>query len=102
MALWPWMIEFAAQTILYWRICGDDGLTAIQKIRGKTSMSAKPRFGERVLYKIAKTVKRGKSEPRWQHGIWIGSIEASDEHLIATKRSDKGKSCHSSDGIKQV
>ena len=48
--LWPWMIEFAAQTILYWRICGDDGLTAIQKIRGNTSMSAKPRFGEVVLY----------------------------------------------------
>ena len=30
---WPWLIEFAAQTILYWRIGGDDGLTAIQRIR---------------------------------------------------------------------
>ena len=51
----------------------------------KTSMSAKPRFGETVLYKIPKTIKRGKSEPRWNPGVWIGSIETSDEHLIATE-----------------
>ena len=48
-------------------------------------MSAKPRFGETVLYNIPKTVTRGKSQPRWNHGVWIGSIETSDEHLIATE-----------------
>ena len=82
--VWPWMIEFAAQTLLYWRISGDDGLTAIQRIRGKSIMSPKPRFGEKVLYKIAKTKKIGKTEARWQYGVWLGSIESSDEHLIGT------------------
>ena len=51
---WPWLIEFAAQTLLYWRVTNDDGLTAIQRIRGRSTMSAKPRFGEKVLYKITK------------------------------------------------
>ena len=81
---WPWLIEFAAQTILYWRIGGYDGLTAIQRIRGRSSTSPKPRFGEKVLYKIAKTKKLGKSEARWEYGVWLGSIELSDEHLIGT------------------
>ena len=29
---WPWFIEFVAPTILYWRIGGYDGFTAIQRI----------------------------------------------------------------------
>ena len=47
-------------------------------------MTAKPRFGEKILYKLSKTVKIGKSEARWRHGIWMGTIETSDEHLVGT------------------
>jgi hypothetical protein len=82
--LWPWLIEYAAQTLLYWRISGEDGLTTIQRIRGRSTMSPKPRFGEHVMYKVPKTVKMGKSEARWRPGVWIGSIETSDEHLVGT------------------
>ena len=57
MPIWAWMVRYAAQTILYWRIDPDDGLTAMQKIRGRSAMMARPRFGEHVLYKIPKTVK---------------------------------------------
>ena len=63
--VWPWMIEFAAQTLLYWRISGNNGLTAIQRIRGKSIMSPKPRFGEKVLNNIAKTKKICKTMARW-------------------------------------
>ena len=31
--IWPWLIEYAAQAPLFWRISEDDGLTAIQRIR---------------------------------------------------------------------
>ena len=72
---WPWMIEFAAQSILYWRISGDDGLTAIQRIRGRSTTSPKPRFGEKILYKLSKIIKLGKSEARWRYGIWLGPVE---------------------------
>ncbi|MCP2504859.1 MAG: hypothetical protein NLN65_06160 [Candidatus Poseidoniaceae archaeon] len=81
---WPWMIEFAAQSILYWRISGDDGLTAIQRIRGRSTTSPKPRFGEKILYKLSKIIKLGKSEARWRYGIWLGSVERSDERLVGT------------------
>ena len=84
-AIWPWLVEYAAQSILYWRITGNDGLTAIQRIRGKCRVAPRPRFGEKVLYKISKTVKIGKAEPRWQHGVWLGSLETSDEHLLGTE-----------------
>ena len=60
------------------------GFTATVRIRGKSIMSPKPRFGEKVLYKIAKTKKIGKTEARWQYGVWFGSMESSDEHLIRT------------------
>jgi hypothetical protein len=83
--IWPWLVEYAAQTLLYWRISGEDGLTAIQRIRGRSTTAPRPRFGEKVMYKIPKTVKINKSEARWKYGIWLGSIESSDEHLIGTK-----------------
>lgn len=41
-------------------------------------------FGEQILYKVPKKVRMGKSEPRWRGGVWIGSVESSDEHLIGT------------------
>ena len=83
--VWPWLIEYAAQTLLYWRISGDDGLTAMQRIRGRSTTSPKPRFGEHVLYKVSKTVKLGKSEARWRRGVWLGIVELSDEHIIGTE-----------------
>ena len=47
-------------------------------------MSAKPRFGEKVLYKVPKNMKLGKSEAKWHYGVWLGSILTSDEHMIGT------------------
>ena len=84
MAIWAWMIEFAAQTLLFWAVDSEDGLTAIERIRGRAAMSAKARFGERILYKLSKTIRIGKTEPRWRYGVWLGSIESTDEHLIGT------------------
>ena len=34
------------------------------------------------MYKLPKVVKLSKSEAKWRCGVWIGSIEASYEHLI--------------------
>lgn len=62
--IWNWLVEFAAQ-----RISGDDRLTAIQRIRGISITSPKTRFGEKVLHKVAKTVRLGKAEARWREGL---------------------------------
>ena len=37
------------------------------------------------LLKYGSTVKLGKAEPRWRPGIWLRSIETSDEHLVGTE-----------------
>ncbi len=85
-SIWPWLIEYAAQTLLHWRVTGRDGLTAIQRMRMRgRSTAPRPRLGEKVLYKVSKTVRLGKAEARWRYGIWYGSIEASDEHLLGTE-----------------
>lgn len=75
-----------AQTLLVWRMSGDDGLTAIQRIRSRSRTTPKARFGEEVRCKVAKTVRLGKAEARWREGIWLGTIEYSDEHLVGRKR----------------
>lgn len=82
--IWNRLVEFAAQTILMWRISGDDGVTAIQRIRGRSSTTPKARFGEKMLFKVARTVRLGKAEARWREGIWLGTVESSDEHLVGT------------------
>lgn len=83
-ALWPWLIEFASQTISLWIINSSDGLTAIQRKRGTSRMSPKTKFGDQILYKLPKHLKLWRSEPRWKRRIWLGSIEASDEHIVGT------------------
>lgn len=47
-------------------------------------MTPKPRFAEQFLYRVAKNVRIDKSEPRWRKGIWLGSIQTSDENIIGT------------------
>lgn len=84
--VWPWMVEYAAQTLLMYRINNSDGLTSIQRIRGRARTTPKARFGEQILYQIPKTVRISKAEPRWRRGVWLGTIESSDEHIVGTSR----------------
>ena len=30
-------------------------------------------------------MKLGKSEPKWQYGVFLGTIESSDEHMLGTE-----------------
>lgn len=83
---WPWMIEFDAQTILMYRIKNSGRLTLIQRIRGRARTTPKARFVEQILCNIPKTVRLSKTEPRWRRGVWLGTIELSDEHIIGASR----------------
>ena len=58
--MWPWLIESAVHTLLFWRKSGDDGFTAIQRVKGRSTTAPWSRFGERIMYQF----------------------EASDEHFI--------------------
>lgn len=39
-----------------------------------------------MLYKIPKTIRIRTAEPKWRCGVWVGSIESSDERLVGTSR----------------
>eukprot|EP00973_Karenia_brevis_P003752 518835-Karenia_brevis.AAC.1 len=69
--IWPWLIEYAAQTLLTGKM-GPDGKTAMERYRGNRSHQAIVSFGEQILYKPAKTVRLAKDEARWEHGTWLG------------------------------
>eukprot|EP00973_Karenia_brevis_P089103 12356560-Karenia_brevis.AAC.1 len=69
--IWPWMIEYAANTLLISKI-GPDGKTALERYRGTQSHQSIVSFGEQVLYKPAKTVRIFKDEMRWEPGTWLG------------------------------
>ena len=60
-------------------------MTPAQRICGKTSTGPRARIGEKVLYKMMKTVKMDNdTEPRWKPGIWQGMVEHTGEHIIGT------------------
>ena len=84
--IWPWLIEYAGQTLHMFQVTRGDGLTPSQRIRGKTSSGPRARIGDKVLYKMMKTVKADNdTERRWKYGIWQGMIEHTGEHVIGTK-----------------
>ena len=55
--VWPWLIEYVGQTLHMFQINRDDGLTPVQRIRGKMAMGPRARIGEKVLHKPMKTAK---------------------------------------------
>ena len=82
---WPWVIEYAGQTLHMFHINREDGLAPSQRIRGETCTTPRARIGEKVLYKTVKTGKlNDDTEKRWRYGIWLGVIKTSDEHIFGT------------------
>eukprot|EP00973_Karenia_brevis_P016959 2326754-Karenia_brevis.AAC.1 len=69
--IWPWMIEYAAYTLLAGKI-HPDGKTSLERYRGTQSHQSVVAFGEQVHYKLMKTVRVFKDEPRWEPGTWLG------------------------------
>ena len=84
--IWPWLIEYAGQTLHMFGNTREDGLTPVQRIRGRISMAPRVRLGEKVLYKSMKTVKvENDTQSTWNYGIWLGTIEHTSEHIIGTR-----------------
>ena len=70
-AIWPWLIEHAAQCLHMYQTGRGDGLTPYQRVRGRVAMTRIVRFGEKVLYKPSKTEDGhdgGKVEVRFVAG----------------------------------
>ena len=85
-AVYPWMVEWAADLITRYADVRGTGRTAVQIARGSRSSRAIAEFGEKVLYMPLKTssTDRRNMDDRYCDGIFLGMRMRSDEVLIGT------------------
>ena len=70
----PWLIRHAAYIITQCRV-RSHGKTALQLMKGQTSLTELLPFGEQILFKIPKTGDAvGSFEDRWESGVWLGCL----------------------------
>ena len=81
--VFAWMIRWAGELISKYAI-GDDGKTAYERIRGEPCMVPVIPFGEAVMYLPLRIAKHNKGEASRRLGIWLGTIERTEETLIGT------------------
>ena len=75
-----WLCEHVAATINRYHI-GADGKTAYQRAHEKRYSGHVLDFGERIYHWIP-TRLRTKLDPRWADGIYLGTSQHSNEHVV--------------------
>ena len=84
-AIVPWIVRHAAYVITRFRV-GEDGKTAMHKIKGRKIHAPMIPFGETVLFKLPKVPRMpGDFKDRFEIGTWVGCTVRSGEHLVATE-----------------
>ena len=84
MKIVPWLVRHASYLITRCRVRAH-GKTALQMIKGRTSLTELIPFGERILFKIPKTGQAvGSFEDRWEEGIWLGCTVRDGMTLVGT------------------
>ena len=74
-----WAGEFISKYVI-----GDDGKTVYERIRGEQYAVPIVPFGEAVMFLPFKTAKHTKGEAVKKLGVWLGTIERTEETLIGT------------------
>ena len=84
MAVVPWMVRHASYIITRCRVRGC-GLTSLQMMKGRKSLTELVPFGEAIMFKIPKTAQKvGSFEERWESGIWLGATIRDGMTLVGT------------------
>ena len=68
-------------------VVGNDGLTARQRLHGRSENSKAREFREKVFDHVPKKL-RSKMQLRWRIGIYLGVAGNSGEHHIGTWTGD--------------
>ena len=78
----PWMVEYASVLINRYLV-GQDGRTAHERSRGKSSKMLGFEFGEVVQFRRIPTAKRlGKLDSLWSQGVFVGYRSQSSEYMV--------------------
>ena len=76
-----WPAEFTSRYAL-----GEGVLTPFERIRKEKCMAPSAIFRTTTLYLQLKTARGPKGESAKHDGVWLGTIEMTDETLIGTSR----------------
>ena len=79
----PWLVMHAGANLNRFSQ-GKDGYTAHRRLRGRAFNRPVTEFGECVWYYKPNKKQRGKIEPRWADGVFLGIREESGEVIIGT------------------
>ena len=84
MKIVPWLVRHASYLITRCRV-RSHGKTALQLMKGRTSLTELVPFGETVMFKVPKTGHAiGSFEDRWESGIWLGCTIRDGMTLVGT------------------
>ena len=78
-----WLIRWSAELISKYAP-GDDGKNGYERIRREFCKVPVVPFGETVMYLPLKTANHSKGKPAKKLGVWLGTIERTEETLIGT------------------
>ena len=78
-----WLIEHVA-ALTCWRVKGEDGMTAYQRVRGRPFSVKLVEFCEYLRYKLnSKAIKDHSTlDARWSFGIFMGVCKTTGQYLI--------------------
>lgn len=80
-----WLVRWAAELISKYSP-GEDGRTPFERIRLESCAVPIVPFGETVMYLPLKTASGSKGKPAKRSGVWLGTVERTEETIIGTKR----------------
>ena len=80
----PWLVEHAGNVLTLFEV-GSDGRTPYQRLRGRKMKIGMVEFGEIVHYMPLDIKNRGKLEPRFCEGVYLGINMTSSEAIIGTE-----------------
>ena len=77
-----WILRHAAFTITRFRVL-PNGRSSYYLLKSRHYSGELVEYGELVWYRDPRAVLDStKMESRWAKAIWVGKIEASDEHVV--------------------
>ena len=88
--LMAWLVEHTANVINRYAVT-TDGTTPYQALHGKRSTLKVVEFAEQVFFYVPKKL-RAKLSRRWQLGTYLGLVNSSNEHMVATRLGNVVKS----------
>ena len=89
--IFPWLIAHAVD-VMTKLLVHEDGLTSYERIKGRAYSGTMVVLGQCILLKVSAKVSGGEMGARWEKGMWLGKIFASDEHILSTSSGTVARS----------